>query len=239
MESAITILAATAFAVVQAAILGYRAEKWMGAFLLSVLVSVAAAVYLVAAALGYYVGGITLAWVGLCAGLIIGGMVLSFGFSKITQVSKSGRFAASLWFGFWALCLFGYLAAGWIGLLVLTLPALLLFWGGLYYISAYILPLRDSRNKSARHKAFRSLLTFAMGTNYPYYFVDEDGRPGPPTPDRRVDCPLHVPVRRRSSHGLRTRLPSQGWELCLPPSPSLRQAEARCDRGPSGQCSQG
>jgi hypothetical protein len=51
---------------------------------------------------------------------------------------------------------------------MLTLPAIVLFWLGLFRISAYILPLR---NKSQRRQAFRCLLTFSMGTNYPYYFV--------------------------------------------------------------------
>jgi regulator of protease activity HflC (stomatin/prohibitin superfamily) len=76
------------------------------------------------------------------------------------------------------LSVLGYLAAGsWIGLLTITLPAYLLFWWGLYFVAHRILPLRDSKDRAERRKAFRTLITFSMGTNYPYYFVDEFSQP--------------------------------------------------------------
>jgi regulator of protease activity HflC (stomatin/prohibitin superfamily) len=82
-----------------------------------------------------------------------------------------------LWLGYCSLGIFGYLAGGWLGLLTITLPSLVIFWAGLYREARYILPLRDNgsgqRNGDEHRQAFRALFTFTLGTNYPYYFVQD------------------------------------------------------------------
>ncbi|MBN1221509.1 MAG: hypothetical protein JXM69_21490 [Anaerolineae bacterium] len=183
MESAITLLAVTGFAVVLAAVSGFLLEKWEGAAILGGLVLLASAFHLAGAFLGYYyLGGYLAAWVGLLMGIGLGGLILAVSFRNATQGKRAGSFAAGMWFGFWFLCFLGYAAGRWVGLLLLTVPAIFFFLWGLYRTSARILPLRDLRNTTALRKAFRALVTYSMGTNYPYYFVDEDSRP-----EKRVD----------------------------------------------------
>jgi hypothetical protein len=60
------------------------------------------------------------------------------------------------------------LAGGWLGLPTLALPSFFIFWLVLYRVSQYILPLEPA---NGRTDAFRSLITFMMGTNYPYFLV--------------------------------------------------------------------
>jgi len=57
-------------------------------------------------------------------------------------------------------------------LLTIGLPSLILFWGGLFFLSGYILPPQEGIS-DWRQKAFRSLLTFTLGTNYPYYVIED------------------------------------------------------------------
>jgi regulator of protease activity HflC (stomatin/prohibitin superfamily) len=52
------------------------------------------------------------------------------------------------------------------------LPSFILFWGGLFILSGYILPPQEGI-RDWRQKAFRSLLTFTLGTNYPYYVIED------------------------------------------------------------------
>jgi regulator of protease activity HflC (stomatin/prohibitin superfamily) len=117
--------------------------------------------------LGGEAGGLT----GLVIGVLLGSAFLWVAGNQVVK-GRAGRFAAWLWVGFCAFCALGYAAGGWVGLLTITLPAVLIFWIGLYRTAAYVLPLRE---KTQRRQAFRSLLTVTMGTNYPHYLV-RDGR---------------------------------------------------------------
>jgi regulator of protease activity HflC (stomatin/prohibitin superfamily) len=56
-------------------------------------------------------------------------------------------------------------------------------------VAPKILPLRNPKDKAERHKALRALITFNMGTNYPYYFVDEFSQP-----EKRVDGNPSLPL---------------------------------------------
>ncbi len=159
-------------------VLGYRGEKGMGAGMLGLGALIASILCIGGTWLGYTWRGATGAWIGLLLGIVLAGILLIRLLGGFIE-GQSGRFIAGLWFGFCALCIFGYLAGREVGLLTITLPAIILFWTGLYRLSAYLLPLRD---KSERPIAFRSLLSFSMGTNYPYYFIDKDGKL-----DKRVD----------------------------------------------------
>jgi regulator of protease activity HflC (stomatin/prohibitin superfamily) len=160
--------------ILAAIILGYRSEKMGGAIMLGIGTLIASALCMIGTQIGLGLAGNSGGWVGLIIGMLVPG-ILSWYANKLPLLNifiqeKSGKFAAVLWFGYCTLCIFGYLAGGWLGLLTITLPAVAVFWIGLYRISYYTLPLRDL---SERPKAFRSLLTWTMGTNYPYYFIKD------------------------------------------------------------------
>lgn len=158
-----------------AMLLGYSGNKVIGAVLLSFGAILVSALCIAGVLAGYTVGENSGAWLGLLAGILLAGIVMARFLGGVIR-GRSGRFLTGTWFGYCALCVSGYLAGGWMGFLTITLPAIVLFWVGLLRISAYILPLRDKRDRSQRRKAFRSLITSSMGTNYPYHFVDENGR---------------------------------------------------------------
>ncbi len=146
----------------------------------------------VALALGYFMNGLTgaitlfvpavmavvvcltgalLGWTGLIAAVILAtiGIAVSGGLA----FGRRGALCFGLlWTGWWIFCLWGYQAAGPVGLILLTLPALALFWGGAYWLSQELLPLGDNPSVDERRQAFRALLTCTLGTNYPYYTVE-------------------------------------------------------------------
>jgi regulator of protease activity HflC (stomatin/prohibitin superfamily) len=173
METVITLefIVTAISTIVLAATLGFLGQRWMGAALLGIGAALASALCIAGVVIGYELGQSTGAWAGLVAGMALGGALGSWLVGKFIR-GRSRRFIAYSWFGYCGLCVFGYLAGGWLGLLTITVPCLLVFWIGLFRISRYTLPLRD---KSQRRKAFRSLLSHAMGTNYPYYFI-KDGQ---------------------------------------------------------------
>ncbi len=154
-------VAVASVAVFLAAILGYFFDKYLCCFMLTLLTTISCGLCI----LGTWHWGL----VGLLGTiLLVGVMGAGLGY-KLSK--RRGAWTVGLsWLGFCATCLFSYWAAGWVGLLTITLPSLILFWGGLVFISGYILPLQDS---SQRIQAFRSLLTFRLGTNYPYYVVED------------------------------------------------------------------
>jgi hypothetical protein len=75
-----------------------------------------------------------------------------------------------LWLGFCFAGWIGHQAGSWVGLLTITLPAVAIFWLALYALAHYILPL--DKDQPAL-EAFRCLLTFSAGTNYPYCTVED------------------------------------------------------------------
>ncbi|MCX7681650.1 MAG: SPFH domain-containing protein [Anaerolineae bacterium] len=117
-----------------------------------------------------------------------------------------------VWLYVWWAALVGW-RAGWVGLLLVTLPALLLAGGGLFFVAGFLLPfpaqelyrgkrtgrklgeiptladelkdfialLRYPQNRAVlkeriyQHRmALRSLVSFALGTNFPYYVVIDE-----------------------------------------------------------------
>jgi regulator of protease activity HflC (stomatin/prohibitin superfamily) len=152
----------------------------MGAIMLGMGAALASGICTAGVLLGYRWKENTGAWIGLVAGMILAGALGAWLLGKFIR-GRSRWFIAGLWFGYCTLGIAGYLAGGWIGLLTITLPAMVVFWIGLYRISAYALPLRDRHNRKEHIQAFKSILTFTMGTNYPYYFV-KDGKA-----EKRID----------------------------------------------------
>lgn len=167
----VIVLGTAGFFMASAILLGYLGQKGLGAFLLGFAALIASIVSVGGAKLGYELEGQAGAWTGLILGMSIVAWIVPWILGKILRV-KSGKFITTVWVGFCSLSIYGYLAGDWVGLLTITLPAVVLFWVGLYLISANILPLRDS---SQQGLAFRSLVTFNLGTNFPFFFVDKYG----------------------------------------------------------------
>lgn len=119
--------------------------------------------------------GIGLGWLGISqSGLLIVLAALGVGclttwltttFAKIKRVWPF----LVVWLTFYLFCAAGYAVAGRIGLLLLTLPALALFFYLLYTYAGLILPSQPDQQRDI----FQSLLTFGLGTNYPFYLVDD------------------------------------------------------------------
>jgi len=87
---------------------------------------------------------------------------------------RRGALVISLtWLGWCAFCLLGYFAGGPLGLLLIALPSLTLLWMGGYFLSQIVLPLNEDATPADRQQAFRALITHTLGSNYPYYAVED------------------------------------------------------------------
>jgi len=188
MESVTLELAITAgVTILLTVILGFLDRGPMGAFVLGAGTTLSSGICIAGALVGLKLGESTGGWIGLLLGILLSGMLGALLLGKFIR-ARNRRYIAALWYGYCALCIAGHLAGGWIGLLTITLPAVIIFWIGSFRISARILPLptrlaledepdeqrgRDQQATQGRNEqiqAFRSLLTFTIGTNYPYYF---------------------------------------------------------------------
>jgi len=148
--------------VVLATVFGYWMNQKMGAALLFVLSAVACVICIVGARWGEV--GLIIAIV-VVAALAYG---LGSGFSR-----RRGAWTVSLaWVGWCAVCVLGYVTARLAGLVLIALPSVALFWIGAYWLAPKLLPLRDKAPRSDRLKSLRALLTYTLGTNYPYYTVE-------------------------------------------------------------------
>ena len=171
MPSAIPIeLAVAGATILLSVVIGYLSQKGMGAFLLGMGALLASALCIAGTWLGWLAGESTGGWIGLIAGILISAVLAWPVGNKLTKGS-GGPFVMGLWLGYCVICIYGYLAGGWLGLLLITVPCMVLFWVGMYRISAYLLPLGEP--KQQHPSAFRSLVTFTMGTNYPFYVAQE------------------------------------------------------------------
>ncbi len=107
---------------------------------------------------------------GLLIAVILVGTLGARFFSKAVLRGKGAGALGFTWFWFCITCLIGYGIAERLGLLLISLPAVLIFWGFLYFLSGLILPLplendERARRENHRRQAFRSLVTFALCTN--------------------------------------------------------------------------
>ncbi len=104
---------------------------------------------------------------GLLVAMIV--VALLGGVAGYKLAGRRGAISLSLlWLGWCAACLWGYRVAGLAGLLWVTLPLAILFWSGMYVLAQYLLPLKPTD----RLQAFRALVTFMLGTNRPYYTLE-------------------------------------------------------------------
>lgn len=75
----------------------------------------------------------------------------------------------ALWAWLWLALLRGYGRGGWLGVLLISLPAIVAPPIVLYLTSRYLLPLRDPDQQ--HRQAFKSFIAFILGTNFPYHVV--------------------------------------------------------------------
>jgi len=107
--------------------------------------------------------------------LVFGLGVWAVGFAGAYAIGWRGRARTKAplivgWTGFFLLCLLIAFTIGRSGVLFILLPAVLVFLATLYVLGAAALPVESP---SERWNAFRSLLTFALGTNYPFYVIED------------------------------------------------------------------
>jgi len=183
-----------------ASTLGYFYDKGMGSGILAVASAFAAVVCLIVSAIPYYFYGDPHALWGLSVAVVLVGTGGIWIFSNTILRGKGIAFFTLLWFIFVLTCWTGYQVAGRAGLLLITLPAQFIFWGLLYYLAILSLPIQDyakiptvfnllpfgeevvppvwrtlfpSGEKDPRVLTLRSVLTLFMGTNYPFYIIDD------------------------------------------------------------------
>ena len=179
MESIVIIevLVTAAVTIAAGAVLGFLTHRLMGLVILAAGLVLACGITVAGWALGFQVAGARGAWIGLLAGIALGGLAGAGFLGKMIR-GKGLRTLLIALYAYGGLCIFGHLAGGWLGLLTITLPAIVVLFAGLFRVAPRVLPLTD---RSQRRQAFRSLLTFTLGTNYPYYVVNGGKL------DRRVD----------------------------------------------------
>lgn len=102
--------------------------------------------------------------------LIATGIAAAF-YSRSTLWKRRGPLAITvIWYGFCLLFWTGHLLLGPTGVLTITSLAAVLFVTALFIFAGwYTLPLRDNEQHLA---AIKSILTFALGTNFPYDVVE-------------------------------------------------------------------
>jgi hypothetical protein len=180
--------------------LGYFFMKGMGAVMLTGALTIAAIFCVIMTAIPFYVWGTTnTTWALVIAVVLVGTAGSWFFANRMLQGKGTGLFSL-LWFEHFLACWIGYQVAGRIGLLLITLPAQAIFWWALYYFSILSLPmpgheeiptllnllpfdeeveapswrsLFSSGKDDARIPTFRSVLTSSMGTNYPYFVIED------------------------------------------------------------------
>ncbi|MBN1180624.1 MAG: hypothetical protein JXD18_15550, partial [Anaerolineae bacterium] len=81
---------------------------------------------------------------------------------------RANGFFQGLWLGYCFAVVYGYLMGGFVGIVTITFPAVLLFWLLMHRLSRFLLPLDEG---DSLNQAFRALVTFSAGTNYPYYVM--------------------------------------------------------------------
>ncbi|HOU15433.1 MAG TPA: hypothetical protein PKZ84_20185 [Anaerolineae bacterium] len=180
--------------------LGYFFNKEIGTVTFTSTFSIAAAFCIIVNAIPFFVFGIAnTTWALVIAVALVGTVGIRF-FTNTMIQGKGAALFTILWCEFVFACWIGYQVAGRIGLLLITLPAQAILWWALYYFAILSLPIPDyakiptlhnllpfdeevtapvwrslfpSGKEDARTQTFRSVLTCSMGTNYPYYVIED------------------------------------------------------------------
>ncbi len=197
------ILEISVWTMMLAAIAGYFFNQGQGTFMLGVFAFLAAALCAGAAAVPFYPFNFPNTTWFLLVVIALIGVALAFAFSQLVLENKKTLLPLIvLWLEYAFSCWLGYYVAGRIGFLLITLPSQCLFVVFLYYTSIISLPIRNfesiptflnifsfddretvdppkffglfpSKENSQHKPAFRSLVTYNLGTNYPYYVIED------------------------------------------------------------------
>lgn len=177
-----------------AATVGYYFSEGHGAFFLAFGATLAAVLCTVVAAVPFYPFGFRdTTWI-LAIGLAIVGIGVAWLFNHSVLDDANLWSLIVLWAEYVLACWIGYQVAGRAGLLLITLPSQLLLGLMLYFISGYILPIEAppqkdaqqtqeeqkrqqdqyrAKQKKQRAQTLRSLISYNLGTNYPYYVIED------------------------------------------------------------------
>ncbi len=194
------ILEIAVWATALASTLGYFFDKSMGAGILAFGATCAAFICLLVNGVPFFLYEEVNAFWGLIVAVVLVGTGGIWMFSNAILRGKGVAFLTLLWCVFVLTCWLGYQVAGRAGLLLITLPAQFILWGTLYYFAILSLPIQDhakiptlhnllpfgdkverptwralfaSGEKDPRLLTLRSVLTLIMGTNYPFYVIDD------------------------------------------------------------------
>ncbi len=147
-------------AILGATALGYFMNKLAGAVILFLLSTIATTICFIGALLYGQLGLISAIAAIAVLAVVVG--------SRLSG-RRGARCVSLMWIGYCIFCAFGYQTNGAVGLITITLPSIVLFWVCVYFAAQQSLPIGHS--VSHRLLAFRALLTYTLGTNYPYYDV--------------------------------------------------------------------
>lgn len=143
MEQGIVIeLAVAGITILVSLAAGWWVERGTGAFFFGIGAVLASVLTVGGTYLGFSQWGSRGGWIGLIAAVLLVAALARVAVSVVLMGLK-GSFVAGIWLGYCSFCIAGYLAGDWIGLITITIPALAVFWIGLFRVSAYVLPLRD------------------------------------------------------------------------------------------------
>lgn len=106
---------------------------------------------------------------GLGLGVFLMGLSIAYYIAWWGRATMKAPLLLS-WVGFYGLCVLIAFTIGRLGVLFIFLPAVLAFFIALYVFGALVLPVATAQE---RWSAFRSLLTFALSTNFPYYVIED------------------------------------------------------------------
>lgn len=160
LELAIVVGAIAAVTTVSAGVLSYLSERSaMAVGFLATLAAIAGSLCVIGTLFGH--------WIGLLTAVLLV-TLLAYRIGARFGKKRRAIFLTVLWLGYCMSCTIGYWAGGWLGLFTITLPVLIIFWWRMLSLSRLLLPLADN---SQQGRAFRSLLTFSLGTNFPYHIL--------------------------------------------------------------------
>ncbi len=140
--------------------LGYLVEGVWGVILLGLLNGFG---FVILLGMGLFLGDtITLAL------MILGGGLAWYVVGAVLSRRQGAKVLALLWVGFVAVFLTGHLLNGWRGVLTLTVPVVAAYWLSFLKAAQRTLPTSTAWQQL---QTVKSVLTFTLGRNYPYYYV--------------------------------------------------------------------
>jgi hypothetical protein len=161
----IALLEIAVLTVLMATGLGYFLNRLMGAATLAPSAALACLICLAGAGLGQRLGL-------LVAVAMVTVLAAGLGYSLFGGW-RGLLFFSLMWVAWCTLCFWGYQAGGTPGLILITLPAVALFWAGAFSIAYELLPFSAPPSLADRLRAFRAMLTCSLGRNYPYYAIEK------------------------------------------------------------------